>query len=115
MRSMNQSVVIWILTTVLSVPALTVAQEAQTTPAKASTQAVVNLNTATASQLEALPGIGPKVAERILEYRQKSGGFKKVEEILEISRSCPCLLRLSSYRALEAVSRSRQKSQQISR
>jgi competence protein ComEA len=45
---------------------------------------VVNLNTATASQLEALPGIGAKTAQRIVEYRQKNGSFKKVEELMNV-------------------------------
>ena len=47
-------------------------------------QATVNLNSATADQLAALPGIGPKVAERILEYRTKNGGFKKIEELMNV-------------------------------
>jgi competence protein ComEA len=46
--------------------------------------ATVNLNTATAEQLEALPGIGPRTAVRIVEYRQKSGGFKKVEDLMNV-------------------------------
>ena len=37
----------------------------------------MNLNTATAVDLEKLPGIGPATAARIVEYRQKNGGFKK--------------------------------------
>ena len=41
--------------------------------ASASASAPVNLNTATAAQLETLPGIGKATAERILEYRQKNG------------------------------------------
>jgi competence protein ComEA len=45
---------------------------------------LVNLNTATAPQLETLPGIGPKTAAAIIEYRQKNGGFKKIEELMNI-------------------------------
>ncbi len=46
--------------------------------------APVNLNTATVAQLETLPGIGKATAERILEYRQKNGGFKKIEDLMNI-------------------------------
>ena len=55
-------------------------------PAKASTDAIatVNLNTATQAQLETLPGIGAAAAKRILEYRQKNGNFKKVEELMNV-------------------------------
>jgi competence protein ComEA len=45
---------------------------------------VVNLNTATQAQLETLPGVGPRAAERILEYRQKAGPFKKVEDLMNV-------------------------------
>jgi competence protein ComEA len=78
---------------VLCLGAMTaVAQEPRPMPAASAAAAPINLNTATIAQLETLPGIGKATAERILEYRQKSGGFKKVEEILEKSRSCPVLL-----------------------
>jgi comEA protein len=46
--------------------------------------ALVNLNTATQVQLETLPGIGAKTAVRIIEYRQKSGGFKKIEDLMNV-------------------------------
>ncbi|HUL72331.1 MAG TPA: helix-hairpin-helix domain-containing protein [Vicinamibacterales bacterium] len=44
----------------------------------------VNLNTATTVELESLPGIGPATAERILEYRQKNGAFKKIEDLMNV-------------------------------
>lgn len=44
----------------------------------------VNLNTATAEQLQTLPGIGPAMARRVLEYRTKIGKFGKIEEILNV-------------------------------
>ena len=44
----------------------------------------LNLNTATVQQLEALPGVGPVLAKRIVEFRQKKGGFKRVEELLAV-------------------------------
>ena len=75
----------------LLVSALTIAavSAAHTQPEKpsAAAKASVNLNTASVDQLAELPGVGKATAQRILEYRQKSGGFKKIEEILENSRS----------------------------
>lgn len=52
--------------------------------AVAAVPAVVNLNTATATQIATLPGIGEKAAERIIEYREKNGGFKKIEELMNV-------------------------------
>jgi competence protein ComEA len=45
---------------------------------------VVNLNTATVADLEQLPGVGAKTAARIIEYRQKRGPFKKIEELMNV-------------------------------
>ncbi len=50
-----------------------------------SIQAPVNINTATVKELCALPGIGEKLAERIIEYREKNGPFKSADEIMSVS------------------------------
>jgi competence protein ComEA len=68
---------------VLGLPLAASAQD-KPAPAAARPATLVNLNTATMAQLETLPGVGPKTAARIVEYRQKSGGFKKIEELMNV-------------------------------
>ena len=46
--------------------------------------AAVNINTAGADELKALPGIGPAKAEAIVEYRKQHGNFKSVEELKNV-------------------------------
>lgn len=46
---------------------------------------VVNVNTATAEQLELLPGVGPSRASAIIAHRAKHGAFKKPEDLIEVS------------------------------
>ena len=44
----------------------------------------INLNTATIADLEAIRGIGPSTAEKIVDYRQRHGRFKRVEDIMKV-------------------------------
>lgn len=44
----------------------------------------LNLNTATLAQLDALPGVGPVLAQRILDHRQQHGAFRSVEDLRQV-------------------------------
>jgi competence protein ComEA len=78
------------LLTVIALAALVaahpLAQSAPTKPVASVNKpaAAVNLNTATETDLQGLPGIGAKVAARIVDYRQKKGPFKKIEELMNV-------------------------------
>lgn len=74
---------------------LAVSPQMQTAPTTAATAAAetvpeetvsfpVNINTADADTLAALPGIGQVLAKRILAYRQQNGSFRAVEEITNV-------------------------------
>jgi len=64
--------------------ALTVSGGLALAAAKPAPTGKININTASAQQLTALPGVGEKMAARIVEYRQKQGGFKNVQELMNV-------------------------------
>lgn len=61
------------------VPAIDSAAKSQTGSGK------ININTASSSELQTISGIGQSKAEKIIEYREKSGPFKSVEDLTNIS------------------------------
>ena len=69
-----------------AMPAHAAGQAKSAQPAKPAATATspINLNTATVAQLETLPGIGARTAQAIVDQRQKSGGFKKIEELMNV-------------------------------
>ena len=63
-------------------------QEDSTRVARADTSTapqLIDLNHAGAAELDLLPGIGPALSQRIVEYRQRHGGFKTIQEIQQVS------------------------------
>ena len=59
---------------------------AQTSGTSAGSSDIININTASAEQLQTLPGIGKVMADNIVDYRTTHGGFSTVEEIKEVDR-----------------------------
>jgi len=54
-------------------------------PSGSSGGGLVNLNTATLEQLQTLPGVGPVLAQRIMEYRERHGGFASVADLRQVT------------------------------
>ena len=54
-------------------------------PSKGKTNAKININTAAKSELDELPGVGPSLAERIVEYRQTNGSFNDIDELKKVT------------------------------
>ena len=50
-----------------------------------TSSSIVNINTATQTELEELPGIGPSLARRIVEHRNQNGKFKTIEDIKNVT------------------------------
>ncbi|MGQ0549895.1 MAG: helix-hairpin-helix domain-containing protein [Armatimonadota bacterium] len=62
-------------------------------PAGGDAAPTVNVNTATAADLERLPGIGPVLARRIVEHREAKGLFRRLDDLLEVKGIGPKMLR----------------------
>jgi competence protein ComEA len=68
-----------------AVPAAAPAAGAGGSAAGTGQPTIVNLNTATAAELDALQGVGPSTAQKIIDYRTTNGGFKSVDELKNVA------------------------------
>ena len=86
MKNMLRSAFLLALVAVLGFGSATTgsAQQAAAPTGQTAAQDVVDLNSATAVQLETLPGVGPRTAERIIEYRRDNGSFEKIEDLMNV-------------------------------
>lgn len=66
------------------VPAITIYSENDENSTDYSHNKLVNINTATSSELQTLNGIGPNMAERIIKYREQNGGFTQIDDIMKV-------------------------------
>ncbi len=73
-------------------PTAALSQQPTPMPEATSSRLRLDLNTATAQELEALPGIGPVLAQRIVAYRAQYGPFRSVEDLLAVRGIGPVLL-----------------------
>ncbi len=81
-RSATQPRVIEI---VLPTPASERIARATAQPAPTQPRGPVNVNTASSEELETLTGIGPRIAERIIQWRSDHGPFLRVEDLLQVT------------------------------
>jgi comEA protein len=79
----NSLTKVWVLGFILAFVAITVVSPLAWADATTSGNKI-NINTASAVELQKLPRVGLKIAQRIIEFREKQGKFKRIEELMKV-------------------------------
>ncbi len=77
-KVMTHLLVAAVVTLVAAAPAATAAQGKEQQPAP------IDINKASVEELQELPGVGPSLAQRIVEFREEHGPFASVDELLKV-------------------------------
>ena len=86
----------------LGLMTLSVASYAADAEPSSSSQQVVNINSADVAQLQLLPRVGEKAAQRIVDYRKEHGPFRKATDLMQVKGiGAKTFERLAPYIALE--------------
>jgi len=81
---MKKLVVIFLLFCGVGIMTPLVVTAAENQPQKVAAATAVNINSASAAELQNLPGIGPVTAERIVAYRTEHGRFASVDDLIQV-------------------------------
>lgn len=81
-----------VLTDGMKVDVITKGSNAASIDASTETDALVSINSADATTLETIPGVGPVTAAAIIEYRDRLGGFGAIDDLIEVTGIGPATL-----------------------
>lgn len=81
---MRKSLYVALITLMLAFSSIAFAEEAAPVSGGSQQAGVVNINTASPTQLALLPGVGAKGAQRIVDYRNEHGSFRKTSDLMQV-------------------------------
>ena len=85
MIKFKKCVTLFVVLSVVMVLATSAYAEEKPAGKESTDKKLISINTAGVDELVRLPRVGPKIAQRIIDYREKNGKFKKLEDLIKVS------------------------------